>query len=149
MIGTGEEHPRHRGAELFGQGWNVLDNEFGAPLSGRRVLVVEDEFIIALDVQRMMEEAGASEVTVAYSIEEARDLLAKGIHFDMGVVDLKLGGQDARPLIGELRDRNIPLIVATGFDAGLEIEDTVVISKPYSDETVLSAIRELLSRSGK
>jgi DNA-binding response OmpR family regulator len=113
------------------------------------VLVVEDEFIIALDVQRMMEEAGASEVTVAYSIEEARDLLAKGIHFDMGVVDLKLGGQDARPLIGELRARNIPLIVATGFDPGLEIEDTVVISKPYSDETVLSAIRELLSRSGK
>lgn len=110
------------------------------------MLVVEDEFIIALDVQRMMEDAGASEVIIAHSIEEVRDLLAGDIRFDMGVVDLKLGEQDARPLVRELRDRNIPLIVATGFDPGLELEDAVLISKPYGDETILAAIKLLLSR---
>ena len=92
------------------------------------------------------EDAGASEVIIAHSIEEVRDLLAGDIRFDMGVVDLKLGEQDARPLVRELRDRNIPLIVATGFDPGLELEDAILISKPYGDETILAAIKLLLSR---
>lgn len=123
-----------------------MPHHSATPLSGRRVLVVEDEFLIALDAERIFEDAGASEVLLAKSIEEAEAVLASGVPIDIGVLDLKVGAHETWPLIEDMKRRGIPLVLATGFDPGREVEGVILIQKPYNDETILAIIRTLLTR---
>jgi two-component system, response regulator PdtaR len=115
-------------------------------LSGRRALIVEDEFLIALDIQRLLEEAGASETLIATNLTEAGALLASDLSIDLAVVDLRLGSEDARPLVEDLRGRAIPLVITSGFNPGeVEVSGTVAsMPKPYSDEEFTQVLRSLL-----
>lgn len=118
----------------------------GAPLSGASVLVVEDEFLIALEAQRIFQDAGATDVVLANSVAQARSLLARGTSFNFGFLDLKLGDEDARPLVSDLTQRGIPILIATGLDETLELSGrTSLIRKPYRDAEVLCAARTLLA----
>ena len=110
-------------------------------LSGLTVLIVEDEFLIAADVQRIVEDAGAAGVLLASSTAAAREFLDSGRPIDIGILDLKLGSEDGLPLAHEFRDRRIPFVVATGLDRSLcGLSDVVVIQKPYDDEEVVEAL---------
>lgn len=115
-------------------------------LAGMTVLVVEDEYLIALEAQRVIEEAGAGEILLANSVTEVRKLLADGPKIDVAVLDLGLGTEDASPLIGEFGESGIALLVATGFDRGAP-EGVPRLSKPYRDTELVAAIRRLLGKS--
>jgi DNA-binding NtrC family response regulator len=114
-------------------------------LAGMTVLVVEDEYLIALEAQRMIEEAGAEAVLLASSIAEVRKLLADGPRIDAVVLDLRLGKDDATPLIGAFGESGIPLLVATGFDTGAP-EDIPRLSKPYRETELVEAISRLMGK---
>ncbi len=86
------------------------------PLSGCNILIVEDAYLIALEAQRVVEEAGAEAAVLANSMEDVRALLATEPNVDVCVLDLKLGDEDATPLIAEMAARGIPVLVATGFE---------------------------------
>ncbi len=109
-------------------------------LSGLTVLIIEDEFLIAADVQRIVEEAGASQVLLASSLATARRFLADGLPIDIAILDLKLGSEDGLPLAQEFRSREIPFVVATGFDGRFGLADLVVVHKPYNDGEVVEAL---------
>ncbi len=110
-------------------------------LSGLTVLIVEDEFLIAADVQRIVEDAGAAGVLLANSTATAREFLDSGRPIDIAILDLKLGSEDGLPLAHEFRDRRIPFVVATGLDRSLDgVSNAVVIRKPYADEEVVEAL---------
>jgi CheY-like chemotaxis protein len=115
-------------------------------LSGRRALIVEDEFLIALDIQRLLEEGGASETLIATNLTEAGKLLAGGLPIDLAIVDLRLGNEDARPLIDELTSRGIPLVITSGLNPGeVEVSGSVaVMPKPHSDQEFALVLRSLL-----
>jgi DNA-binding response OmpR family regulator len=115
-------------------------------LAGMTVLVVEDEYLIALEAQRMIEEAGADEVRLAYTVAEVHKLLADGPQIGAAVLDLKLGREDASPLIAEFHDRGIPFLIATGFDTDLP-EGIPSLSKPYRDVELVAAIRHLFTKT--
>jgi DNA-binding NtrC family response regulator len=115
-------------------------------LAGMTILVVEDEYLIALEAQRMIEEAGAGEVLLANSIAEVRKLLADGPRIDAAVLDLWLGREDATPLIGDFGDSGIPLLVTTGFGAGAP-DGVPCLAKPYRETDLVSAIRHLLRKT--
>ena len=111
-------------------------------LKGRAILVVEDEYLIALEAQRIVEEAGAILVLLASSIAETRKLLSDGPRLDAVVLDLKLGEEDASPLISEFAARSFPLIVTTGFD--IEAPPHLqCLKKPYREAELVEAIVRL------
>ena len=67
-------------------------------LSGKRCLVLDDEFLIALDIQQTLELAGAECVAAATSVPEALALLHGESEFNLAVLDVKLSGPDTNSL---------------------------------------------------
>jgi len=113
---------------------------------GMTVLVVEDEYLIALEAQRMIEEAGAEQVILANSTADVGKLLADGPRIDVALLDLRLGSEDATPLIGTLEESGIPLLLTTGFNTGAPA-GVPSLSKPYRETELIEAILRLLRRS--
>lgn len=115
------------------------------PLAGMTVLLVEDEFLIAAEAQRIMEDAGAASVHIANSMARAREIAAGLPTIHLGVVDLRLDGETAMPLVEELNKRGVPLLIATGFDPGIDLPGAVLVHKPYRDAEMLAGIAQVLS----
>jgi CheY-like chemotaxis protein len=86
-------------------------------LSGRRVLVVEDEWIIARDLEQAFRKRGAEVAGPVPSLDKARALLAAGADLDGAVLDVNLGGQTVYPLADALAQSGVPFVFATGYGA--------------------------------
>jgi CheY-like chemotaxis protein len=114
-------------------------------LRGRRLLVVEDEYMIAADLARALEERGANVIGPAGSIEHALQLLDAEREIDGAVLDLNLRGQRAYPVADALRARAIPFVFATGYDSWAIPESYAGVprvNKPVN----IRALAQLLSR---
>jgi CheY-like chemotaxis protein len=81
---------------------------------GRRVLLVEDEAMIAMLIEDMLEDLGHSLAAVATRLEEAL-ALARSEALDLAILDLSLGGTLTYPVADVLRERRVPFIFATGY----------------------------------
>src|SRR5262245_6950777 len=90
---------------------------FGTFLSDRRCLVLDDEFLIALDIQQMHERAGAAYVACVASAADAFDLLRGGSEFDLAVLDVKLSGPNPNSLgvAARLTESGTPFVFLTGM----------------------------------
>src|SRR3954469_2427392 len=89
-------------------------SEFSEPaLSGVRVLVVEDEFLIMMELVAILEEAGAEIVGPCASVQHALSV-ACGERFSAAILDVRLGGELVSPVARELSHRGIPFIFYTG-----------------------------------
>lgn len=84
------------------------------PMSGMTVLVVEDDFIVAYDMQMMLEEQGARVLGPASSLVEAQALLAKE-RPTVAVLDVNLNGEFVFPLAEDLRAKDVPFLFATAY----------------------------------
>jgi DNA-binding NtrC family response regulator len=107
--------------------------------------VVEDEFLIALDAQRILEDAGAETVLLANSTGDVRKLLTDGPRIDASILDLRLGEEDASSLMEEFGRRTIPFLVTTGLDTAAP-KSVRILTKPYRDAEFVDAILELVHR---
>lgn len=83
-------------------------------MSGMTVLVVEDDFIVAYDMQMMLEEQGARVLGPAHSLAEGQELLAQQ-RPTVAVLDVNLGGEYVFPLAEALRDQQVPFLFATAY----------------------------------
>ena len=83
-------------------------------MSGMTVLVVEDDFIVAYDMQMMLEEQGACVLGPAHSLAEARELVAT-LRPTVAVLDVNLGGEHVFPLADQLRAQDVPFVFATAY----------------------------------
>ncbi len=123
-------------------------------LRGRRVLILEDEFLIAMDVEQLCREHGADQVAIVRNIAETE---ASGFgleEFDVAIIDVMVDGRSSLDFAGRLRDSRVPFIFASGYPE----EDGVfagfpgiaVVAKPYAGQKLIGAIVEALteSRSG-
>jgi len=113
---------------------------------GRRVLVVEDEAMIAMLIEDMLADLGCAAVGPAHSIEEALDLAgADGL--DAALLDVNLAGRPSFAVADLLRERGVPTIFSTGYgDAGLREADrgTTVLHKPFGAEDLERALGKAL-----
>jgi CheY-like chemotaxis protein len=119
-------------------------------LSEKRCLVLDDEFLIALDIQQILEHAGAAQVVCVASAEEALDLLRSEPRFDIAVLDVKLSGPEGTSLgvASILAGNGTPFVFLTG----MRIDDVhaklfpgaPVIEKPYDAVALLDAVRRAL-----
>lgn len=87
----------------------------GQPLAGKRVLVVEDEYLIADDLAAMLHDAGAEVVGPAASLPQAVRLTEHQQGLDAAVLDINLRGTEVFPLATELKSAGIPIIFLTGY----------------------------------
>jgi DNA-binding response OmpR family regulator len=119
-------------------------------LSGKRCLVIEDELLIALDIQQELEAAGAAEVVCAATLEEAATAL-RGPRFDLGLLDLRLGGsgETSLPVARALEDAGTPFVFLTGA-AGDAAEIAVfgrpILEKPFMTHALMAAVQKALAR---
>lgn len=122
-------------------------------LAGARCLIVDDEFLIALDLQDILQTAGATTVACFSDADEALAALQAGETFDLAVLDVNLGGADRTSfsVAAALADRKTPFIFLTGMHhdatSTSNYRDAPVLEKPYRQEVLLATIRSLLTRA--
>jgi two-component SAPR family response regulator len=80
------------------------------------VLVVEDDYFIATDIERSLEDAGARVIGPFSRTEQAHQALETS-KVAMAVLDINIAGAMVFPLAQELRDAGIPFVFVTGYDA--------------------------------
>ncbi len=85
-------------------------------LQGLRVLVVEDEYLIAEDLCEELRSCGAEVMGPASCVADALALLEAGPAPDLALLDIGLGGEKVYPVADALRGRGIPFVFATGYD---------------------------------
>ncbi len=104
-----------------------------------RMLVVEDNMIIALDLEDMLARLGVKSITVASSVAQALDALAEDKP-PFAILDVNLGQETSFPIAEALQDAGIPFAFGTGFGDSAafpdRFRDTPVLQKPYSAEAV-------------
>ena len=113
--------------------------------SRKLVLLVEDEHLIALDVEQHLRKAGARVITAAH-LDTA---LSMAEHPDLSgaVIDLYLGAESATPIFQRLVRRNLPFVVHTGYatDAlAREWPSVPIIQKPASLDQITDALAKSL-----
>lgn len=115
----------------------------GATLSGR-VLVVEDNMLIAMEAEEIVQELGASECDVAGSVAAALRLL-EAKTYDFALLDIDLGHETSQAIAEVLVQRGIRFVYASGYggpDArGAGFPPAEVVTKPYGIDELRAAIR--------
>jgi DNA-binding NtrC family response regulator len=124
----------------------VQSTEFKS-LDGLRVLLVEDQTLIALDTEAMLLELGAVKVETFGGADETLAWLASGAP-DVGVLDINLGVASSFPVAEALRRRGVPFIFTTGYGDGVLIpapfDDVEILQKPYTIEALGQLLRQCL-----
>jgi CheY-like chemotaxis protein len=117
-------------------------------LSGLSLLLVEDEYLIALDTEQMLRDLGAAEVDVVGSFDDAHER-AKNGRYDLAVLDVNINGKLSLPIAEALRAQGVPLVFATGYgrhDQPLgTYEGSVCLGKPYTTERLRRALAAALN----
>ncbi|CAN7381812.1 GAF domain-containing protein [Rhizobium sp. LjRoot30] len=116
-------------------------------LAGLTVLLVEDQMLIAMDVEAMLIGAGVAYVATTGSAADALHRLDK-LAPDVAVLDVNLGTGTSLPVAEELRRRGIPFVFATGYGESTlipaSLAGTPIIRKPYDAEGLLPSLARLL-----
>jgi DNA-binding response OmpR family regulator len=111
----------------------------------RTVLIVEDETLIAMDLQGLLEDAGYRVIGPVGSVTEALGLLDNE-HPDLALLDVNLGGENVFQVASALARRNAQIIFLTGHSAQYLPEEhrhRPLVTKPYLPSTVLDAVGRL------
>ncbi|MBB4237942.1 response regulator [Rhizobium esperanzae] len=119
-------------------------------LRGCRVLVVEDEFILAEELSQELAEAGAVVIGPAPSLERAIELVAAPDDVDIAVLDVNLRGNPVYPIADSLLERHVPFVFTTGYDvSALPARFTAVhcCTKPVDMPLLLEALQIAIDTS--
>ncbi|MBW8840657.1 MAG: response regulator [Sphingomonadales bacterium] len=118
-------------------------------LRGTRILVVEDEYLLADDLTNALSDAGAYVLGPAASVEDATTLIGNETAIDAAILDVNLRGDMVFPLADALRDRGIPFAFATGYDDWAlppRFADAPRIEKPFKSERVADILKPLIRK---
>jgi CheY-like chemotaxis protein len=115
--------------------------------SGCRVLVVEDEMMVLMNIEGALADFGCAAVSAAATADAALALLETE-RFDVAMLDVNLGGHSSFRVADALATRSIPFVFSTGYgEHGIEARfaDRPVLQKPYSDRQLRATLVDLLS----
>ena len=117
-------------------------------LSGRKVLVAEDNVILSMHLSDLLEGAGATVVGPYPFADEAMAALDGGACPDLAVLDFDLAGGTSETIASRLQGMGVPFAFFTSYAAS-DLHgwgaDTPVISKPNEDGVLLAAVAGLVS----
>lgn len=117
-------------------------------LDGRNVLVVEDEYMLALDIQHHLELSGANVLGPVGSVEDALSVVKTLGDLDAAVLDLSLRDDKAYAIADALRALGVPFLFATGYDLNLVPErysGVPVCQKPVSGTGLTAVLTRIVN----
>lgn len=107
------------------------------------VFIVEDEALVALNLEDMLMELGFEIAGQAMRLEAALKQIEGGVGAGVAILDVNLAGTPVFPVAEKLVERGIPIVFATGYGrSGLpdEWRDRPVLQKPYTLEEVAAVL---------
>jgi DNA-binding response OmpR family regulator len=118
-------------------------------LSKERLLIVEDVYLIALDIQRVLEGENAVEPVFARDFAQAARLGDLGGMFDLAIVNPPLPGSEDMKVAERLAAAGVPIVVCTA--ARIDLSDTPlaraeIVVKPFADDDLVAACRRALEK---
>ena len=119
------------------------------PVQGRTILLVEDDYTVAMDLQSSFEEAGATVVGPVGRVDDAMGLVWDVFDIDIAVLDINLHGEFAFYVAQALRERGIPFVFASGYGRrGLPkaFERIPLCEKPLEYDLLAATLTHELSR---
>ena len=124
----------------------------GEPGGPVRLLLVEDEALIALMLEDMVEGMGCAVTGLAPRVALGVAMAETG-HFDMAILDVNVAGENVEPVAERLAARGVPFIFATGYGlAGIapDFARTPTLAKPYSPQDLEATLASVVEgRSSK
>jgi DNA-binding NtrC family response regulator len=114
-------------------------------LKGKRVLVVEDEYYIADELERILNNIGAEVVGPVGTFQAAVRALREDT-FDCAVIDLNLHGESAVPIADQLMERGASFAIATGYGSPAvpqRLRQVPRIEKPYDPAALVQLVAQL------
>jgi CheY-like chemotaxis protein len=118
-------------------------------LKGLRVLIVEDELIIAMELESLLGRLVCVVLDTAPTVQRALHAVGRQ-QADVAVLDMNLQGERATPVAEALQEQDVPFVLVTGY--GSErlpervLQDVPCLRKPVNDHQLASAIHEVLAR---
>lgn len=113
-------------------------------LTGKRILIVDDESLIALHAEDLLIEMGAVPIGPAGSVEEALSHIAQG-GCDAVLLDANLHGRSSEEVARRLERDRIPFVVVTGYGKiPWQQTSTPVLAKPYNGSEIGAALMDVL-----
>jgi DNA-binding response OmpR family regulator len=120
-------------------------------LAGKRILVVDDDFFLAADLQHFLEGEGCAVAGPAPSVEGAVSCLLEGpLH--AAILDVDLGSESSAPVAAELEAAGIPFLFLTGYgpeSVPPQHAGRALIGKPWSQSELRMRLHDLLSQADR
>ena len=120
------------------------------PLSGRRVLVVEDESLVAMLLETILEDMGCTPVGPASNVDEGEAIARDTVDLDAALLDVNLAGRQVFPVAAVLKARGVPFVFSTGYgESGLpdEWRGNPTIQKPFTEGAIRDALMKAMNIS--
>ncbi len=122
-------------------------------LDGLRILIVEDEFLIAMDVEQICRDHGAADVIIVKHVQGQGPEPFAGEDVHLAILDIRLGSGTTLDFAWQLHLRGIPFIFATGYvdDEGLfahterDFGGVPVLMKPFTATELIDALARAIS----
>ncbi|WP_241557456.1 response regulator [Croceibacterium ferulae] len=114
-------------------------------LTGMRVLIVEDEPLIAMTLEDILIDLGCVVVGLASRLNEALDLVRR-LEVDAAILDVNIHGEKSFPVASALQQRGARYVFATGYGlqgVGKGFSNVPVLQKPYSQAQIAAALEAL------
>jgi DNA-binding NtrC family response regulator len=111
----------------------------------RRILIVEDDYVIAMELAEALEERGAVVFGPVGSVHEAEELLRSEDGLDAAILDINLGRENAFPVADRLMSRKVPFLFTTGYDDWVMPQPYVAVPR-LEKPTDLHALMQALGR---
>lgn len=112
-------------------------------LTGRRVLLVEDESLVAMLLETILEDMGCITVGPAANIDDGLAMATDGKHLDAALLDVNVAGRYVFPVAHALKARGVPFVFSTGYgEGGLpdEWRGQATIQKPFTEAAIRDAL---------
>lgn len=120
------------------------------PLNGRRVLVVEDESLVAMLLETILEDMGCTPVGPASNVDDGAAMARDTTELDAALLDVNVAGRQVFPVAEALRARGVPFVFSTGYgEGGLpdEWRGNPTIQKPFTEAAVRDALMKAMGVS--
>ena len=117
------------------------------PLSARRVLLVEDEALVAMLLETILEDMGCVPVGPAGTVEEGLAMIADPAPLDAALLDVNLAGHQVFPIAEALKARGVPCVFSTGYgESGLpdEWRGHATVQKPFTESAIRAALMKAM-----
>ena len=113
-------------------------------LKGLRVLIIEDESMVAMLMEDMLHDLGCTVVGMVARFNEALEQATHGPTFDVALLDVNLNGKQTFPIADALAARGARFIFATGYGEAIlppSLQGAPILQKPFEQEALARALR--------